>query len=133
MLILMCIISLLGRLVAQFIVFYRLIDGREHVSLQSVKYANRGWYLTVRPNGRLRGAVPSNGNEVFEVISTSGASVALKLRRVREDTDGSGESTRSDVEDCFVGFSSDSEDGRPRCYNTASHIETQLLFLDSGL
>ena len=111
---------------AQFTMLYSRIDGREHVSLRSVKYEDRGWYLTINSNGRVRGKIPSNGNEIFEVV-TIGPHVALRLRRslARE---GSGGEEVLDVP-CFLGFS---EEGRPSCYSSASRVETQFQFLDAS-
>ena len=120
-----------GKRVAQFFVLYALIDGREHVSLRSVKYESRGWYLTVQSNGKVRGSVPSNGNEVFEVVSMSGLAVALRLRN-REMVDvGSGEEGTAPSVSCFLGFSA--SNGRPQCYNSTDNVATHLLFLDTGL
>lgn len=125
-----------GRLVAQFFVLYSLIDEQEHISLKSVKYESRGWYLTVQSNRRIRGNIPSNGNDIFEVISMSGRgpAVALKVpnrREVVEGGSGEGDLTPEIVEDCFLGFSA--TNGRPACYNSTDHVETHLLFLDTGL
>lgn len=98
-----------------------------------MKYADRGWYLTVQANRKIRGSVPSNGNEIFQVVSLAGPVVAFKLRQEREEAVGSGEHDilRSDEEPvCFLGFSA--SDGRPSCYDSTNHVETHLLFLDIG-
>ena len=87
-----------------------------------MRYESRGWYLTIRPNGNVRGGVPSDGNEIFEIISLPQSTVALKLRRVPE---GSGDT--SNTEDCFLGFSA--TNGRPSCYISVNHFETHLQFL----
>ena len=112
---------------------YKNIAGREHVSIRSVKYEDRGWFLTVNSNRRVKGSIPSNGNEVFEVVSMrNGANVALKLRQSRtEHEEGSGDADITSPPPCFLGFSL--VDGRPRCYNSSSHVETQLLFLDASV
>ena len=118
---------------AQFTVQYRLFNGREHVTLESVKYADRGWFLTVQPNGRIRGDLPLDNNELFQIVSASGPNVALKLRRMREEEPvGSGEQEIDPVSDeppCYLGFSP--VDGRPSCYDSTNHVETHLLFLDT--
>ena len=125
------IISHSGRVVAQFFVLYTLIDGREHVSLRSVKYESRGWFLTIQSNNKIRGGIPSNGNDVFEVVSMSGPAVALKLRQ-REVVDvGSGEEDSAPSVPCFLGFSIST--GRPKCYDSSDSVETHLLFLDTSL
>lgn len=121
-------LRLAGRLVAQFTMLYEHIDGRQHVSIRSVKYENRGWFLTVTPNRRVKGSIPSDGNEVFEVVSVPNEpSVSLKLRQ-NPMSEGSGEDIAA--EPCFIGFSV--EDGRPSCYSSSS-VETQLLFLDASV
>lgn len=52
-------------------------DGKQYVTLESRKYSDLGWYLTVVKNRKIRGSVPSGGNERFEMVSLESA-VALK-------------------------------------------------------
>ena len=66
------------RLVAQFHVSYIFIEGREHVAIQSHKYRELGWYLTVNKKGKFHGAVPANDSEMFEVITLEGPNVTLR-------------------------------------------------------
>ena len=101
------------------------------MSIRSVKYEDRGWFLTINSNGRVKGSIPSNGNEIFEVISMqNSANVALKLRQSRPMTEGSGDEDIA-AEPCFLGFSA--VNGRPSCYSSSRHVETQLLFLDASV
>ena len=64
------------RLVTRFYISYLLIDGREHVKIQSHKYSD--WFLTVNAKGKFRGAVPANGSELFELKTLDGADIALR-------------------------------------------------------
>lgn len=52
-------------------------NGKQYVTLESRKYSDLGWYLTVVKNRKIRGSVPSGGNERFEMVSLESA-VALK-------------------------------------------------------
>ena len=121
-------------MVAQFFISYTLINDQEYTSLQSVKYEDRGWYLTVQQNRRIRGSIPSNGNELFEVVIVSGSFIALKVpnNNVRDVIEGSGEELNiiDESEECYIGFSV--ADGRPACYSSINHVETHLLFLDAS-
>ena len=114
---------------AQFRLLFEIIDGREHVSIRSTKYED--WFLTVNSKGRVKGRVPSDGNEVFEVVSMpNGSNIALRLRRGLAVNEGSGDLDIT-TEPCFLGFST--VDGRPSCYSSSSYLETQLLFLDASV
>ena len=64
------------RLVSRFYISYLLIEGREHVTIQSHKYSE--WYVTVNAKGKFRGAVPANGSELFELKTLEGANIALR-------------------------------------------------------
>lgn len=44
-----------------------LKNGRERLTIKSVRYSDRNWYLTINSRRKFRGDVPMNGNEVFEV------------------------------------------------------------------
>lgn len=107
-----------------------MVGEQEYVSLQSVKYESRGWYITVQEsNNKIRGKRPSSRNELFEVVSIYGSVFALKTYNARATANsGSGD---GGVEDCFLGFSI--SDGRPACYSSTDRVETHLLFIDAGL
>lgn len=108
--------------------FRQQFDGREHVSMRSVRYEDRGWFLTVNSRQKVRGNVPLDGNEIFEILTLPRSKFALRLRRVNEQ--GSGDST-SEMEDCFLGFSRDFDNyGKPSCYSSTQHLETHLEFID---
>lgn len=103
------------------------------MSLQSVKYESRGWYITVQESNKhkIRGNIPSSRNELFEVVPIYGSTFALKAYNARATADsGSGDASVGS-DDCFVGFSI--SDGRPDCYSSTDRVETHLLFLDAGL
>lgn len=103
------------------------------MSLQSVKYESRGWYITVQESNKnkIRGQVPSSQNELFEVLTIYGSTFALKAYNARATADSGSGDVISSSEDCFLGFSI--SDGRPDCYNSTDSVETHLLFLDAGL
>lgn len=124
-----CSIFSSGRLVAQFFSVYSIVGGREHVSLQSVKYESRGWYITVQSSNRIRGSVPASRNELFSIVSISGSTFALRTHNaIATAGGGSGDGA---VNDCYLGFSIST--GRPSCYSSTDHVETHLLFIDAGL
>lgn len=86
----------------------------------------------MREDGKLRGGVPSNGNEVFEIISLdSGTTVALKAPDVTAEPSGSGDGGISGSQDCYVAFST--EDGRPFCHDSTEYTEVRLQMIDSVL
>ena len=61
-----------GLQVTQFYIHRYVHNGRERLTIKSVKYSDRNWYLTQNSKGKFRGEVPLNGNEVFEVEPVSG-------------------------------------------------------------
>lgn len=125
------ILCFADRLVAQFYVTYSLVGEREYITFQSIKYEEQGWFLIMREDGKIRGGVPSNGNEVFEVMYLdSGMAVALKAPDVTGPS-GSGDVDISGSQDCYVAFSTD--DGRPSCYDSTEYIEVRFQLIDSVL
>lgn len=68
-----------GRLVAQFhLNFMYPNDGKEYVSIQSSKYSDMGWYLTVNERRKFRGSVPMNNNDIFERVQLQSSHFALR-------------------------------------------------------
>lgn len=127
---------------AQFYVTYSLINSREHVSLQSSKYSGEEWsYITVRADGKIRGGIPKNGSELFELVTVNGPTVALKaysnyMTELEQQISGSGSgqnatktsNSTETVQSCYLGFSILT--GRPSCYDSQNYVEVHLLFLD---
>ena len=130
-----------GRQVAQFFVNYRLIDSRLYASFQSVKYHDRGWFLTYREDGKFRGGVPHDDNELFEVVYlNNGAAVALKVYVPEPEpvdtSSGSGDPGISAAQECYLGFSPDPEDPnrswRPSCYSSTDDIAVGFDLIDTN-
>ena len=138
-----CILFLCsGRQVAQFFVNYRYIDGVEYVSFQSVKYHDRGWFLIYRDDGKFRGGVPYDDNELFEVVPLgNGMAVALKVPKPvnpepADASSGSGDSGISTTPECYLGFSPDPEDPnrswRPSCFNSTESPDVRFHLIDTA-
>ena len=68
-------LPLAGPLVTHFYSHYITENGKTLVTLKSVKYSHRNWYLTVTSRRRFRGDVPMVDNERFEILTVGGYSV----------------------------------------------------------
>lgn len=126
------------RLVAKFHVYYMSYpnDSRLYVALRSARYTN--WYLTLNKRRLFRGEVPTNGNEIFEMVSLGSSRFALRSVLFSQDSSNTTELSSNNITSSNISFSSGSGSGSGSgddilCYNNTTVPCTNTSDINSSV
>ena len=92
--------------------------------IQSVSSEKRCYLIF--ENGKFQGGEPSDGNEVFEMVTVRGNTVALRVVNMQQGS-GSGDSGES-ASDCYLGFPDIKSE--PKCYESREYAATRFVIID---
>ena len=81
----------------------------------------------IHENGTFQGGEPSDGNDIFEMVTVGSHSIALHaVNLMQADSDSGGESGDM-ASDCYLGFS-DVISG-PKCYTSTDFAATRFVVI----
>ena len=86
----------------------------------------------IHENGQFQGGEPSDGNDIFEMVTVGSHSIALRaVNSTQADSDsGSGGESGNMASDCYLGFS-DVISG-PKCYVSTDFAATRFVVIHSS-